>query len=207
MRIVCFRVSPRGLSESVIYGPENAAGDGDGGGAAEDGTHMCLVECAGGFWSAVPQGRMSPTLQPPSPSPGPVPTAAVAAPVSQPGDAEGREGPGSRRDSTADVEDAAPVLPAVAAVSDRNSSASARQAREEGQRAKGVQQRATAGDTGGVEGRGEGGPGAAAAAPRLPSTYAERQWRQLQVSVSLYMPLVCLDRSTAGGIGVCLTVA
>ncbi len=84
--IACFRVSPKGLSEELIRGPMAAAGGGGhalgalGGAAAAERVArggrgmqvMHLIECGGSFWSAVPEGRMSP----------PAPSSAASAPSS-----------------------------------------------------------------------------------------------------------------------------
>lgn len=60
MEVCCFHVSPKGLSQSVISSP-----------GAEEGLSLAgvlhLIECSGGFWSAVPEGFGSPAA--PSPSP------------------------------------------------------------------------------------------------------------------------------------------
>jgi hypothetical protein len=198
MEVCCFHVSPKGLSESVI--PSPAPRDGAQGGAegllgADAGGRIHLVECGGGFWSAVPEGFGSPAAPSPSPRTPSANGAGYEADgvekqssprvAASPGAAAYREDALSPREQDAA---GSPAMPRLAP-----SPPSSREERHREGSGTGTADPALADpdarsqDRGGVKRGGDqgrdGNDEAALDAGQAPATYAEKQWRKLQAKL------------------------
>ena len=187
MEVCCFHVSPKGLSHSVISSP------GAEGGLRPAGV-LHLIECSGGFWSAVPEGFGSPTA--PSPSPW---TPSVHEPAynadaekpSTPAAASPRAADNSEAAITAKEQDA-PVSPAMPRLAP--SPPSSRDERPREPSGSGLADPDLADTAARSQDRGGGKRGwekgaterrhePTSGAQQAPATYAEKQWRKLQAKL------------------------